>query len=287
MSLRIGSRYIQNLDYIIRLKSFWNSIKELSVRTEIIINVLNNGGSMEYSKTKYKLFPTLSPYISIDRFEKLKEDHKFIMKKIQSLFNKDSAISIVDIGCGNGEFLYHLKKAFPNCKLTGFDLTEEFINTGKNFPGLKGVRLEQKDFLEVDEIFDLVICSGMFHIFTDIKQPIEKFLSICKGGGYLFVDGLFNEYDIEVRMQYCDNSNPISKGIWRSDWNQHSQSSVKNFLKGIVEYVEFEEVVFDLELPMNAAMPINKWTFKDSKGKTIITNGTHLISNKTLMMIKK
>jgi len=242
---------------------------------------------MEHSKAKYKPFPSISPYVTINRYEKLKEDHRFIKKRIQRLFNKSSAINIVDIGCGNGEFLYNLRKEYPNCNLTGFDVTEEFINTGKNFPGLKGVRLERKELLEVDEIFDLVICSGTFQIFTDIKQPLDKLLSICKKGGYLFIDGLFNKYDIEVRMQYCDNSNPITKGIWRTDWSQHSQSSIKMFLEGKVESVEFDEVVFDLDLPMNPAMPINKWTFKNSQGKTLITNGTHLISNKTLMTIKK
>ena len=41
------------------------------------------------------------------------------------------------------------------------------------------------------------------------------------------------------------------------------------------------------DLSYQPNMPINQWTFRDSEGKNIITNGTNLILNKTLLTIQK
>ena len=242
---------------------------------------------MKTQQAKYVSLPSLSPYARGDRYEILKEDHKAIIRKLQKIFGKTASLNVVDVGCGNGELIYSVKKSFPQWSYTGYDYTEDFINTGRKFPGLAGVRLIHKDLFEIDKIFDLVLCSSVIQIFPDIGPPLNKLLSLCKKGGSLLIDGLFNQFDIEVRTQFCDNSRPETKGLWRVDWNQHSRRSIIELLKDNVESVEFEDVIMDKDIPLDPEMPINRFTFRDSRGRNIITNGTNMMMNRTLLTIKK
>jgi len=235
---------------------------------------------------EYKALPSLSPYIKTNRYSTPKEDHKFFEQKLKEKVDTTQFLNVVDVGCGNGELLYYLKKQFPHWQLTGYDFTREFIDTGKNFDGLSGVKLIHSDMFDIVENYDIVLCDGVIQIFCDIQKPLEKILNICKNGGYVFITGLFNKFDIEVRLQFCDNTNPASKDIWRSDFNQHSQQSIKRLVQKKVSSIEFEDVTMNVDLPFNSNMPSWNFTFRDANGKNIITNGQNIIVNKTMLMIK-
>ena len=238
-------------------------------------------------KARYSPLPHLSPYISGNRYHLLKEDHKYYIRKLQSLVDTKQRFRVADVGCGNEEMIYALKRAFPQWDFTGYDKTREFIETAKAFEGLKGVRMIQSDLFDIEETFQIVLCSSVIQIFQEIEPPLLKLLSLCKKEGFLLIDGLFNKFDIEVRLQFCDNTNPISKGLWRADWNQHSQASIRRLLENKVEWLEFEEVPMDLDIPLNTEMPINRFTFRNQNGKNITTNGTNLMMDRILMTVKK
>lgn len=247
---------------------------------------------MDAQNARYMPFPELSPYVKGDRYELLKEDHKFFIAKLRRTLDASKAYSLCDAGCGNGEMIYQFKKAFPHWKFTGHDFTQEFIDAAKRYPGLAGVDLARKDLLDPIAAadrgqFDIVFCSSVFQIFTSIETPLTHLLDLCKKDGMLFVDGLFNPYDIEVRLQYCDNTQDKTKGQWRTDWNQHTQASIRRFLDGKVRSIHFEEVVNELDIPRNENAPINRWTFRDTAGKNMATNGTHLIMPRILMTVVK
>ena len=149
----------------------------------------------ESKNAKYYPLPSLSPYVKRDRYSEPKEDNKFFERKIREYIDVERAYSVVDLGCANGELLYLLKQKFPHWKLTGYDLTPEFIETGRNFPGLSGVELIVADLFDINRTFDIVVCDSVLQIFPEIQKPLEKLLSICNEGGYIFVIGLFNKYD--------------------------------------------------------------------------------------------
>ncbi len=242
------------------------------------------------SKSKnaeYHPLPSLSPYVRQDRYSTPKEDHKYFARMLREKIDVKSPVSVIDVGCGNGELLYLLKQEFPHWKLTGYDFTPDFIETGKNFPGLSGVELIVADMFDIDRTFDIVLCDSVVQIFPEIQKPLEKLLSICNDGGHIFVTGRFNKFDIEVRLQYCDNTNEVSKGIWRTDWNQHSRQSIIRLFGSRVQSIEFHDIIMDKDLPLNPDMPINSFTFRDANGKNIITNGLNMILNKTMLIIKK
>lgn len=237
-------------------------------------------------ESKYRAIPELSPYTKGDRYELLKEDHKNFIEILKCKIETEKVYDFVDIGCGNGEMLYQFSKVFPHWNYSGYDYTKEFIETAKNFPGLKEVSFQQSDMFEVNSKHDIVFCSSVFQIFEDPEKPLLKLLDLCNDNGFVFVDGLFNKFDIEVKLEYCDNSNEISKGLWRRDWNQHSQTKIQSILNNKVSSFEFLDVPMNLDMECNIKMPINRFTFRDQFGNNIITNGTNLMMNRVLLIIK-
>ena len=238
-------------------------------------------------EAKYHPLPALSPYSKSTRYSSPKEEHKFFEQTLRKRVSIDAPLNVVDVGCANGELLYLLKQKYPHWKLSGIDITPEFIEVGRNFDGLAGVDLAVTDLFEEVRTFDLVLCDGTLQIFPDVEPPLKQLVKLCRPGGHIFATGRFNRFDIEVRLQYCDNSNDQAWGIWRADWNQHSQKSIFRLLESEVEAMEFIEVRMDKDLPLNPEMPINIFSFRDADGKNILTNGVNLILNKTMLVVKK
>ncbi len=236
---------------------------------------------------KYRALPKLSPYANKSRYNLLKEDHKYYAEHLRKHLDTSKVYTVADVGCGNGELIYALMRFYPHWKYTGYDYTSEFIETAKAFEGLKDARLFTSDLYSVKETFDIVLCSSVLQTFADIEKPLTQLISNCNPGGWLFVDGLFNKYDVEVRLQYCDNSNPHSEGLWRTDWNQHSRKTVGRFLKEKVTSFQFDDVLMDLDMAPNPQIHINRFTFRDSKSRNIITNGTNVMLNRTLLTIHR
>src|SRR3989344_1701546 len=230
----------------------------------------------------------ISPYASSKRYENPKQVFLFALQEIERNLKTDTLITLVDIGCANGEFLYYVKKWHPNWNLYGYDFMPEFIEAGKKFNGLKGIHLELKNFFTLRKKFDVVCCFGTLPIFPDVKKPLKKLLSLCKKNGLLVADGLFNRFDIDVQITYRDNSKIESKNIWRNDFNQHAQTTIAEFLEPIVGQLEFKAVPFNVDLPYITNNPhANAFTFRDDGGNRRVTNGLNILLNSTLLIVKK
>lgn len=100
--------------------------------------------------------------------------------------------TILDAGCGTGEnALFFAQRG--NC-VTGIDYLEEPIKRAKQKVAEQGLSI---DFLvmdalalkEIPQLFDNVIDSGLFHVFSDAdrKKYVEGLAAVLKPGGRLFV----------------------------------------------------------------------------------------------------
>lgn len=235
----------------------------------------------------YRALPELSPYVSQARYSNTKEVHKFYARQISPIASNSDKKKVIDVGCGNGELIYFLKSTFPNWTYKGIDKTPEFIQCARNFPGLSEVQFEVGNLFELTGQYDIVLCTGVLQIFSEFAPPLEKLISLANNDAWIFCDGLFNKWDVEARLQYCDNSNPDAAGLWRTDWNQHSRKLVSQFLRGRIANFRFIDIEMDLDLRPNLETHINQFTFRDSAGHNVITNGTNLLLNKTMLIIQK
>jgi hypothetical protein len=101
-------------------------------------------------------------------------------------------------------------------------------------------------------------------------------------------DGLFNKFDVEVRVSFCDNSTPTGKGKWRADFNQHSRSFIADSLKGKVSSFEFEDCSMDLNIPHDPGAPhIRCYTQRTADGENLVLNGANLLVNGTILTVQK
>jgi len=231
--------------------------------------------------------PQLSRYVSTDRYENPKEDFKTIGAKLERLIDTACAWELADVGCGNGELLYYLRKRYPHWRLHGFDHTPEHIETARRFPGLEGVDFYERDIFDIGGRYDIVVATCFLSLFPDVSRPLSAMLGLCRPGGYLLATGLFNPFDIEVRVEFCDNSSPETAGRWRTDFNRHCQRSVRAMLEGRVQSVEFEECRYDVSIPRDPDRPIRVWTLRDEDGNTLLVNGAWQLANQTLLVVRK
>ena len=116
--------------------------------------------------------------------------HNWQLKKILSEIAPDSGkINIIDIGCGYGRISLPLSKRFPEAKITGIDISENYVelfkkNTGKNaFVGFA------EDFNLQSDYYDYIICiTVLMYIDKDkIEKTISNFLRHLKKGGKILL----------------------------------------------------------------------------------------------------
>lgn len=234
-----------------------------------------------------ELVPEVEPYTSEEGYGRLKEDFKTVIRQLEKRVKADRPQRVLDVGCANGELLYFLHRRFPHWNLVGVDKVEAFIETARDFDGLSEVRFECADFFEFDGEYDVVLSTCVIPGYRDVEPVIDKLLSLCRDGGHVLATGLFNPHDIEVRVEFCDNSRPETAGRWRTDFNRHSRQSIRRMFGDRVEQLEFERCPFDAEIDHDPDHPIRVWTVEDREGNYHLRNGAGQLLNQTLMVLTK
>ena len=100
--------------------------------------------------------------------------------------------SVLDAGCGTGENALFF--ASRGQKVTGIDFLTEPIHRASQKAAERGVTatflvMDALALRELPEVFDSVIDSGLFHVFSDEdrRHYVEGLASVLKLGGRLFV----------------------------------------------------------------------------------------------------
>ena len=72
-------------------------------------------------------------YLNEDRKLNTKEYFKFIVNHSSEFINYvPHNLSILDIGCATGDFVFYLSKTFPQAKLVGIDVMQDLLERAKN-----------------------------------------------------------------------------------------------------------------------------------------------------------
>lgn len=108
------------------------------------------------------------------------EDRRRQRFQIHHELGIESGDSVLDIGCGFGDFLSYLKEAGQQVKYTGVDIMPEFIE--KAVATHPDAHFELRDFLEKKfdaQSFDYVVCSQVLNLKidgVDSKALVQDFL---------------------------------------------------------------------------------------------------------------
>jgi SAM-dependent methyltransferase len=124
--------------------------------------------------------PTYPPeYFEIEHQRWFANPNTGLFSKIAARFPKGA--SILDAGCGRGDFLKFVRSVRSDLMLTGIDLSP-------NAP-VEGIRFLQGDFTEtpIDGVFDAVVSLQVIEHVRDIRAFVNGLLKLTKPGGTVTV----------------------------------------------------------------------------------------------------
>lgn len=181
----------------------------------------------DYFRTQYeKLYEGDEYYWGLEPAE-------FLDPLLDAVNRSPSALSVLDIGCGEGKDAVYL--AQKGCAVTAFDLTESGIRKTKLLAEHRGVNVNafvaDINSFEVDGPFDVIYSTGSIqYLFEKNIDPFfRKIHSLTKLGGFVyfnvFVDKPFlplpPDWDKEEKMWHTGELFTHFK-----DWKIHSLKEV-------------------------------------------------------------
>lgn len=141
--------------------------------------------------------------------------------------------SLLDVGCGTGDFYGWLKARYEKFHYTGFDLAPSLIARAKrNYPR---VRFEIRNILDYEKTkpsFDYVLSSGIFNRKIPnhkqfVRDTIRKMFALCKKGMALNIMSknadfkLSDEFYIDPKEMFDFCFKLSGKAVLRHDYMPH------------------------------------------------------------------
>jgi 2-polyprenyl-3-methyl-5-hydroxy-6-metoxy-1,4-benzoquinol methylase len=105
-------------------------------------------------------------------------------KSILDTLTPDS--SVLDVGCGNGDFLRQLQQ-HHHCRVNGLEISENAVLLAKKQYGIDVFHGDIFSAPYKKESFDLVTLRSVIEHVPDPKGAMEKAFTLCKPSGLLFI----------------------------------------------------------------------------------------------------
>ena len=154
---------------------------------------------MKTGKQKIKMYSELAKYYNLIYSGK---DYDAEAKKIIALINKykkTKGKKLLDVACGTGLFLKHLKNQF-SCM--GIDINPAMLDIA--LEQVTAVRYKQADMMDFDlnEKFDVVVCLfssiGYVKTLKNLDKTISNFAKHLNPGGVLIIDPWLSKTEFQA-----------------------------------------------------------------------------------------
>ena len=212
-------------------------------------------------------------YLKENYYKKPKHLFNFIFNIIKSRKKIKNSLSLLDVGCARGEFLYHAQHQKIFSRLSGVDYSQTLIKHAKSFKGLQNVAFycAPAEKFHFKEKFDVITLSGLLAFFDDVNPLLRNLKRHLKRDGFILITGFFNPLKVDAIVRY---RNKEKEGKWEKGWNHISIDTVQECLDKIGMKVK---AVHKFHLPMEIAPqkdPMRGWTVRlDGKKKFMIGLG--------------
>ena len=169
------------------------------------------------------------------------------------------------------------------------DSNKHFAKVASQFlKNKKNIKVINKDILKLNQKKKIIICLGTITIFDNPIILIKKIINLMLPNSIAIIDGIFNDYDCDVKIKYRDRSQDSSLKKWHSNINIHSKKTIKDFLQKQKNIkFNFLDYKIDTVIKKNNKKPhINWWTEKDNLNDLYLTNGLMIKKNNNFLVIK-
>lgn len=156
----------------------------------------------------YVKIQTVTALSHEEESRKWSEGQRIFVRRISTHFKKSD--QILDCACGDGVGLEELRSLGYDA--IGVDLSETKLDRARK----KGLNVFHADMHDLsifsEHQFDIIMCSHTLEHAYDPDKVIEKFRSILKNDGFLFVvlpfPDLMNNIDVHVAKDILGTSDP-------------------------------------------------------------------------------
>ncbi|MGD2179786.1 class I SAM-dependent methyltransferase [Lusitaniella coriacea] len=138
---------------------------------------------------------------------------KLLRKLLENRIDTSLAYRLLDIGCGNGNTMYHLNSHFSHWNYTGIDVVQQLVEEGNRlFAELNNIELRVGDAYtsdrEFSQPFDIVLLWRVLSGLEDWQRAIASAHKTTRKGGHLIIATLLNENNVDIAMTRRDYSAP-------------------------------------------------------------------------------
>jgi len=159
------------------------------------------GGSFQYVRCKNCGLVYMNPRLSADSIGQFYPDDYAPHQVVSSpadvktppaglprviLDSLNARSRVLDIGCGTGDFLNHLRK-FCGCRVDGVDISEKAVLIAKQQYGIDVFRGDIQSALFEHNWFDLITAWSCIEHTHDPAQVLHKAFTLCRQSGWLFI----------------------------------------------------------------------------------------------------
>jgi len=107
---------------------------------------------------------------------------KFICQEIK---HKGASFKLLDVGCGNGDFLMYAQKEYPHAHLTGIDFK---TNTADGIEYISGDFMDTK----IDTKFDVIVSLAVIEHLSNPREFMSKITDTLNDNGVLIITTVNN-----------------------------------------------------------------------------------------------
>lgn len=221
-----------------------------------------------------------------------KQSHSKLIKLIVNNINfkKKHRLKLVDIGCADGQLLYHFNKLkINNIDIEGSDIHKLLIKKAKriNKSNIKfkvGSALNKK--LYTKSSIDILISAGVMPIFSNYKNHLDNLIYWAKPESLIIIMSIFNESNYDTNISYNESSSGNKKIV--GGWNVLSKKTVSKYLRNHkkISSFYFKNFYLTKKIKYNKQNPLKLWTLKLQNGKNLCVNGLSVIIDQKYLIIK-
>jgi SAM-dependent methyltransferase len=219
------------------------------------------GSYKDYQK-KYRVEPRESDKVAIDL--------------VAGVTAEKQDISILDVACSTGNFLYHLRNRFPLAHLTGADLAVGFIENCERDAELAGINFIIADLLNLRDIgrFDVITANAVTYLFDwpEYRTALKSIADALNPGGVYVGFEFVNPFSVQDLTI-----------VETSDWNPDGLTLRIRPMKKVEQAIKesgFESVAFHpFKLPIDLKHPgfdadVMTYTVRDEFGERMAFRGS-------------
>jgi len=197
-------------------------------------------------------------------------DYMRLINYLKLKVNEKNYKNILDFGCGEGRFLFELKKKKLDKKFFGFEISKSAKLFFRAFnPEIK-LFDKTEDILKYKNYFDVITFSEVIEHIPDenVKENISLITSLLKKGGYLFVTAPHKNLPIQKKHYRHYDSNDLMTNFDQSKFELVNKEFLfkSSFTKKILNKIFFNRLfLINFDFMYKIFFHINKNNFSGNE----------------------